>query len=75
VTVAPGITPPLLSVTAPEIEPVIVCPLIAMLNINSVSAANRISSRKRVVLNIGLLLQMLANTAGPISVATNSFLS
>jgi hypothetical protein len=44
VTVAPGITLLALSVTAPDIEPVIVCPLTTMLKAKTASNTNKISS-------------------------------
>jgi hypothetical protein len=39
-----GTTPPLLSVTIPDMEPVIVCPLAAALNTSIANITNKISS-------------------------------
>src|SRR5689334_18662345 len=61
---APGIIPPVWSITAPEIEPVIVCAIASELQASNATTSVRMTALQRRKLNMGLLLR-LANPSNP----------
>src|SRR6266496_4092160 len=58
VTEAPGITPPELSITIPETTPVMLCPFATVVKASIANTTDRISTRRRLKLDMGVLLQL-----------------